>query len=363
MADWSRVVNTTIKKYLRDLEVNVLRKRKVTAMLKSRGEISYNNAGDDFQWPIEMKEPRMQGYADTDTLTFSRFDAYKTASLPYRGYAITDAMTKMEQLKNRSTEQIVNIYDGITKRLLRSMEHQFGNEFYIDGNLAANAKRLHGLESFLANTTAVSGSRIAPPSDTYAGLTTGLGDYGGTWSGTWPVGKGDAEYDFWSPLIVNYTDAGAAAWTASTKTWANTCLEALRFGITHAMKNDSVDGVLDVILLERDLYRQYKEKLATNERILVERPSSPQGNTLTSLGFGDVSNYDGVEITSEYDVGSALGYGFNFNHIHLRVMQDQLFVNDGPDYDIASKTWRFSLDFFGNLQINPRYFVKFAAIG
>lgn len=361
MADWSRVVNTTIRKYLRDLEVNVLRKRKITAMLKSRGQISYNNAGDGFQWPIEMKEPRMQGYADADTLTFSRFDAYKTANLDYRGYAITDAMTKQEQLKNRSTEAIVNIYDGITKRLLRSMEHQFGHEFYIDGNLAANAKRLHGLESFFGANAGVSGSRVLTPTDSYAGLNTDLGSYGGAWTGTWPVGKGDAEYDFFSPLIVNYTDPGAAAWTATTKTWANTCLEALRFGIIHAHKNDSADGVLDLILMERDLYRQYLEQLTSKERVLVERPSKAGG--LVSFGFGDVSNYDGVEITSEYDIASGVAYGFNFNHIHLRCMQDQLFVNDGPDYDIASKSWRFSLDFFGNLQINPRYFAKWVAGG
>lgn len=30
-------------------------------------------------------------------------------------------------------------------------------------------------------------------------------------------------------------------------------------------------------------------------------------------------------------------------------MQGQLFVPEGPDYDVASKSWRFSIDFFGNL--------------
>ena len=33
-APWARVVNSTIKKYIRDREVNILRNRKLTALLK-----------------------------------------------------------------------------------------------------------------------------------------------------------------------------------------------------------------------------------------------------------------------------------------------------------------------------------------
>jgi hypothetical protein len=40
--------------------------------------------------------------------------------------------------------------------------------------------------------------------------------------------------------------------------------------------------------------------------------------------------------------------------MELRSMQGQLFVPEGPDYDVASKSWRFSIDFFGNLVFNPR---------
>jgi hypothetical protein len=41
-APWSRVVNSTIRKYIRDREINILRNRKLTAMLKKKGRIAFN---------------------------------------------------------------------------------------------------------------------------------------------------------------------------------------------------------------------------------------------------------------------------------------------------------------------------------
>jgi hypothetical protein len=39
-------------------------------------------------------------------------------------------------------------------------------------------------------------------------------------------------------------------------------------------------------------------------------------------------------------------------------MQAQVFVPEGPEFDIASKSWKFSIDFFGNLVFNPKYQIK-----
>ena len=52
MADWSRIVNTTIKEYIRDVEVNVVRNRKILALMKSKGRISFNHAGDGMDWKV-----------------------------------------------------------------------------------------------------------------------------------------------------------------------------------------------------------------------------------------------------------------------------------------------------------------------
>jgi hypothetical protein len=44
--------------------------------------------------------------------------------------------------------------------------------------------------------------------------------------------------------------------------------------------------------------------------------------------------------------------------MELRSQQAQLFVPEGPDQDIASKSWRFSVDMFGNVAWNVKFFVK-----
>jgi hypothetical protein len=354
MPDWSRIVNTTIHEYIREEEVNILRNRKLLALMQSRGRITFNHAGDMQDWKVKYKRAPMQGYADNDTLTFSRRDRWKTAQLDWRGYAATDSMTKAERLKNKNTEAIIKIYDQIAKSLMEDMEDQFGDELYIDGNASGNSKRIHGIESFFGVSGAASGGYIASPSDTYAGLVTTLGNYGGSWTGDWPSGTGDAHYDFWSPLVVDYTDT---LWSASTKTWPNTCLEALRYGILKGKKNKSKRGMLDVIMLNDELYRQFLDKLQTEEHINVQRGQGKGG--LLALGFTDVTNFDGVDVTYEYGIPSTVGYGWAIDSVELCSLQGQLFVPEGPDFDIATQSWRFSIDFFGNLKFrSPRPFVK-----
>jgi hypothetical protein len=45
--------------------------------------------------------------------------------------------------------------------------------------------------------------------------------------------------------------------------------------------------------------------------------------------------------------------------MELCSLQSQLFVPEGPDFDPATQTWRFSIDFFGNLKVSsPRNFFK-----
>lgn len=354
-AEWSRIVNTTIHEYIRDVEINVLRNRRVLAMMKDRGRITFNHAGDLMDWKVNYKRSPMQGYADSDTLTFSRRDRWKTAQLDWRGYAATDAMTKLERLKNKNVEAIIKVYSEIAVSLMNDLEDQFGDEIYIDGNAAGNQKRIHGMESFLGNSGAAAQGYIASPNSTYAGLSCTLGNYGGGWSTTssvvdWPTGTGDAHYDFWTPLIVDYSDT---LWSAATKTWPNTCKEALRFGIVKGRKNKSKRGMLDLIMLNDELYRQFENLLDGEERLIVKR--GDRKGSLYALGFEDTLNLDGCDVSYEYGVPTATGYGFSMENIELCSLQPQLFVPEGPDFDIASQSYRFSIDFFGNMRANPRY--------
>jgi len=359
MAEWSRIVNTTIHKYIRQVEINVLRNRKLLALLQKKGRVTMNCSGDLIDWKVRWKRAPLQGFADMDTLTFTRKDRWKTAQLDWRGYAIPDAITKRERLINSGVEAIVKVYSEIASNLMEDIEDQFGDEMYIDGNATGNSKKIHGLESFLGDTNVEAAAGfIYPPSDTYAGLVTTLGNYGGNWSTTggnvnWPSGTGDAHYDFWSPLIVKYT---SNSWQATTKTWPNTCREALRYAIIKGRRNKSKKGMLDLTILENELFRQFEDKIEQNERTVVYRGDDLG---LWSLGFKDTINFEGCEVTYEYGVPSGIGYGLCTDAMELCSLQESLFVPEGPDFDPATQTWRFSIDFYGNLKVSsPRFFFK-----
>lgn len=358
-APWSRIVNTTIRKYIRDKEVNILRNRKLTALLKKKGRLSFNHSGIAMDWKIKYKRVRLTPFADGDTLEFSRKDRYRTAVLDWRGYSSTDSMTKGEFLQNRSTEAIIKVYDEIASDLIDDMEDAFGEEFYIDGYDPANAKRMHGIESFL-QATANAGNGAATPTGSFAGLSCALGAYGGAWNPgslpAWPHGRGDVQYDFWSPLIVAYNDS----LFSTTGNWSDACSQAISFGIIKSKKSKSAKGQLDVIMLDDELYRQYVNTIRTKERIIVER--GQKDSPLVALGFTDVINHDGTDVTWEYGITPGTGYGFNCDMMELRSQQAQVFVPEGPDMDIATKSWRFSVDFFGNCVWNPKYFIKLVSL-
>jgi hypothetical protein len=237
------------------------------------------------------------------------------------------------------------------------MEEAFSEELYVNGYLAANAKRFHGIESIFGytNTGFNVAQYVLAASQTYAGINTQLNAYGGTWSGTWPTGRGTTEYDFWTPLIVNY---GSTSFTASPNNdWAHSGHDAMRYAIIKSRRNKSVNGQLDVLMIDDEMFRQYLGVLDTKERIIVQR--NAQQSTLVKLGFSDVVNLDGTDISWEY--GSPAQRRLRLELLRVRdpqPLQEQLFEPDGPDYDIGTRSWPLRDRRLGNIVINPKFQVK-----
>ena len=356
---WARAAVASLPKFIRTVESSMIRQRKLSAILMKKGRMLFNQTGKHLNWKAQFRLPPVSGYADLDVITHSRVNMHKEAELPWRGYIATDALSRFDELTNKGDEAIIKVAEQIPKQLMKSMDQYLGEEFYVDGEATGNEKRLHGIESFMSTSGAYAGGFIGAPNDTYAGLLTTLGNYGGNWSATtYPIGTGDYEYDFWSPLVIDYTDT---AWTAATKTWANTCREAVRFAITHRMATRSMDEILDLILLNPELYRLFLEKVDASERVLVQRGQGRTG--LLELGWGDVINYEGVEITSEYGVPANVGYGWAFGSIELNSLHPTLFFPGGPHWSESERQWRFDIEFIGNMRFfSPKPFVKFVAI-
>jgi hypothetical protein len=365
--DWARVIATTIQNYLRETEETSFRKFKVWALLEGAGNIVMNSAGLNLNWQVRYRNVPVSGNDGTTPRVFARQNLFLDATLPYRGYQVSDSIYKREMLENRGQAALIDVAGKMAQRLQESMEQHLGKEVYIDGNRAGNELRFHGLESAMAidgTVNSTDGSKRAAnaadmfgwPADTYAGLNTGLGAVAGSQlEGVWPNGVADPEYDHWSPIVVNYT---STAFGGATATWKDNCVVATREGIHQAKRNDTKASQIDLVVLDRQMYIDYLNKLDSRERALI---TSNTG--LKQYGFKDAFQQDGVDIATDYGVPTGVGYGLSIENLSLYCMESSLFTSEGPFYNEDTQAHRFVVSVLGNIRMkSPRNFFKLQAI-
>lgn len=366
--DFERAAQTTLAKHIREVEDASMRNFVMLAQVESAGRVSYNNGGRGFDWKVKYRNHSVEGNTGETQRNFVRKNLWKTANLEYRGYQATDAMYKKEMKEQQGEEAIVRVFEGFIERITESMKQALGTHPYIDGNASGNEEFWHGLESMFGTdgtvniTTGVkrsadAGDIFGYPSDTYAGLVTTLGNYGGeNQSGNvWPLGIADAEYDFWSPLVLN-ANSTASVFPASTNTFAGQGDEVMRYGLINAQRNSSKDGQLDTIVLDRSFYTQFLNLIDDKEQINITSE-----NSLRALGFKNVVVFDGVEVTWEAGVPASTGYGYNIGMIDLLSMGDTLFEPEGPEYDIDTQAFKAVVGTLSNFKFkSPRNFLKIA---
>ena len=247
------------------------------------------------------------------------------------------------------------------------MEQHLSKEVWCDGDAAGNELRFHGIESMMATDGTVNiadGTKRAAnaadmfgwPADNYAGINTGLGAVAGSQlDGVWPNGVADPEYDFYSPIVVNYT---STAFADGSGEWKDTCVEATREGVHQAKRNDTRESQIDMVILDRKLFIEYLNKLDGKERTIVTK-----SNGLKSYGFLDVFEQDGVEISTEYAVPNGVGYGLSISNMELRCMEGSLMTSEGPFYNEDTQAYRYVVSVLANLKFkSPRNFFKLAPL-
>lgn len=380
--DTSRTLTTIIRKHLRDVEEEMLREHRLTAKLESDGRVITGVGGAGFDWPVQYRLHEVTDNNGTDPRNFVAQDLWLLANLEYRGYQVTDAISKKEKLAARGQEAIIKVANGIVERLKTSIRETFARELYVDGEASGNSKRIHGIESMFgvdvggatvmeglnystgASEDATSTTYVMEPSDTYAGLSTILGNYGGAQlSGVFPLGVADPQYDFWAPVIVN---TGSDYFDGTTDGFSSNAREVLSFGILNSQRNSAMSDQMDMVLMDRSLYYLARNRLTDAERIIVTNKTG-----LRSFGFKHVFEIDGVECSWEYGipltstvrtagtVSAPVAYGYNTSNMTLFSMQDELFKVEGPEYDIDTQHDKVVVDFLGNLKFSsPRRFVK-----
>jgi hypothetical protein len=375
---WARTLATTLADYTREEEMAWMKNFQLGALLESNGRITYNHAGAGLVWQVRYKKHVLEGNTGETPRNFSRVNLWKNAALPYRGYQATDSISEKELMENRGESAIIKLSDGLVRRLEDSVKQGIATEFYVDGNATGNEEMWHGFESMFGFTQTVDSTQagatartanaadfVAYPSDTYAELSTILGNYSGDGDPAlaWPAGVNSPEFDFWSPLIVNYTCSGFGG---TADTWEAQGDEAMRFGIIHGQRNTNSNGQMTNILLDRTLYFQMLNLLDSKERIIVS-----SDNELRALGFKNTFVFDGVTVSWETGIpaagtgvsgapGTLIGYGLNYQDIEVRCMYDTMFKSEGPHYDEFTQRYNVAIKTLSNLKFgSPRNFTKF----
>jgi len=346
MAEFERVLNTTLEAWAKGLHEEQLQNRVILALLEKKKRIKYNANSYQTSWTVGFKDHALTGYGDMETISFSRVITEKKATIDYRGYIMTDAVSEKERLMNKGKEAIVSIFEDKLELMKKAWKRRFGAELYIDGGLAANAKRFEGIDTIMGEAGTTNSDEVGVNSGSYANINQAKGTYGGS--------AGDAEYDFWSSVLINTG--------YNTSTWSAQGLERLRTGI----KNSTYahDDKLDLVLLNRAAYVDLLNLIDGSERIIA----SAKNATLTSLGFGDHIEVDGCPVTWDFDVptvdasGSAnpvSGYGWNFGAMNLLFLQPNI-VKGRMVFDEDQLAYKFLLSTFGNCKFtSPRRFAAF----
>jgi len=357
---WERTVTTTLPQHLRDVEKAVLRNYQIGALIQSQGRVLYNQAGEGLDWEVQYKLHKMSGDLGEGPRQIQRTPQWKKAKLDYRGYNVTDAMSRREFLSNRGDVAIVKIYDGMIDRLKESLSQLTGPQYYVDGYAVGNETNWHGLLSMFGYSGSVdvtagatlntqraanAADRLAWANGAYAGITQSLGAYTGSNSGTdqWPNGTADAQYDFWTPLIVNYN---STAFTPATHTWNVQGVEVLRYALTHSSRNAGQDKQVTNVLMSRDMWLPFLAVYEAIQRIPVS-----QDLPLRNLGFKDVIMFDGREVSSEIACPVGNAFGINPSNIELRCMTDQLFTPEMMPYNPLTQEYPFIVSHLGNLKM------------
>lgn len=378
--DWARVIGVTIVNHLREEELATFRKFKIFAMLEQSGNVVMNQSGRGMDWNVRFRNAPVTGNTGDTPRTFSRINMWKRAELPWRGFTTTDAIYRRELLENRGQQALVDVASKMAERLQESLEQHLSYQPYRDGNASGAENDFHGLDTFLnykdsggtAQTIQEGGTvfqnrnanvldRFGFPDDTYAGLSTKPGYYGGgrinATSGTWPNVPVDPEADFYSPVIVNYNST-AFKGAANTGNWRTNCVFAMREGIHQCKRNDTKEAQIDMVVLDRQLYIQFLNSYRTEERIAVTKE-----NGLKALGFSDTVSLDGVEVTSEYACPANRGYGISIGNMELRCLENQLMVAEGPFFSEETQAYRYACSTLGNLRFrSPRNFFLLAPV-
>lgn len=357
-------ISTTIPRFFKGASDETIRQRLWLSLLRKRNRIMPNagTGGTSMVGTVQYAQPPMKQMGDAGDLDFSVGNYHKNWSLPWRGYIMTDRVTKKQALMNRGPQQIVDVMGDKLDIMKKGFQASLGSELYGDGNASGKENAYHGIESLCGDDgTTVATDLIANPSDSYAGLSTGVTSAGGSWTSglstkpnatlaiDWPRGKGSAETGYYSPILANVSSTN---WNTGGTDFRSNCEIVMRRVL--AWNRALTNGSPYAFMTNPDWLADFKDFMSTRNRNITPNPDALE------LGFPGALQFEGAMIYSEIECPADTAYGLNIDEMELRLLSDDLMDAEGPTWDQKSQSYLFTVGNFGNLHFNPRHFAKLA---
>lgn len=350
-----RVAKTTIEEWAKTVSEQTEKYLVLLALMKKKGKIKYGCSGGQFRWVVRTKDHDLKDFQDFVPVDVERLHTVENAFLPWRGYYIHDAISLREKLEQGGPEAMIKVFANREEVMRDGAMRGLADQMYIDGTLAANSNKFHGIESFMGIGAQTSSDIIATThNSTYANLSTAVGTVSST------------NTRLWTPTIIN-TDHDPGS---GTQSWANYADEYIRTAILRTTYGNDPRNRPDLIILTRAAYEDYLNLIDDKERIPVKKGSS---SLLVKLGFGNHVEQDGVPImweeavpATDADSATTNGYMFTTGRMELKVLGSKgsksLFTPK-VTFNDSYRADNIFMHLLGNLKFeSPRHFGKFGDI-
>jgi hypothetical protein len=369
---WELLLNQAMPEMVKEVVDATIYKRLWLAMLQNRGKIKTGVPGSYAKKrPIDWKEVPILPFTHGTNPNYAPRDYLKWTEMGWKGSYATDSMDYIEYKEiAHSPNTIVDRYTRIIPKLLQGLKNYIGLQLYADSNATGHENDFDGLETacgtieahaVITDATCDVADLVAIPSCTYQGVSTALGQ-AGTWSTNlatkpnatintdWPEGTGSSEYAYRSPKLVNWS---SSSWGTSKVTWEANCQRALSRTAMWIRNTYGGEGNGSSLMgmLSTDLMSGFKNALRSSNLILTPHREAE------TLGFGDVLNFEGVGLSTEYGCPANTAYMLDMDDVTVSFLGTDMIETFGP-FKESDMLWKWNAIVLGNIELNPRRLAK-----
>lgn len=156
--DYDQILSTTLAHHIPKLVDNVFSARPFFYFLNQAGQVRTVGGGHKIVQPIMYAQNTTAGsYEGYDQLNISTSDGISAAEYPWRQYAASIVISGIEEAKNRSEEEIIDLLEAKTAQAEHTIIEKLDEMLIVGDGTTNSGKDWFGLELLVADNSSVVG--------------------------------------------------------------------------------------------------------------------------------------------------------------------------------------------------------------